>query len=260
MLDPMIQLGIKSGYLTDRGPLLDSIRQSLPALFERVSAEPDSEARRSKMAELNRVLSAQNMEQLGGWQLTQDAERNPDKWASYRDAQNSVQSLRLSENLGLPEAMGLYLARSSTGGQSSPQATASQPAPPALLDIWQQYATNTGLSVPQPQQQYSAPPQAMPLQAAQQQASPTPPAQMSLGQVQPQSGSQSTSGTSAYPGQRYQQQSLGGLNWQQPQQRQGQQQAAPLQTGQQGGGLGMGGRYGQRRQQGLGMLGQQLIA
>ncbi len=84
------------------------------------------------------------------------------------------------------------------------------------------------------------------------------PAQMSLGQVQPKTASPSATGTTAYPGQRYQPQSLGGFGWQQPQQRQGQPQASPIQTGQQG--LGIGGGIPQRRQSGLGMLGQQLIA
>lgn len=144
----------------------------------------------------------------------------------------------------------------------------TQPAAPtpSLLDTWQGYAQQAGWTAPQPNQQ-AAPP-ALPAwfnQAPswmQQQQAPMPtaqqtvaPSQMSLGQVQPQSPSSTTS----WPGQRYQQPSLGGLNW--SQQGQGQQQGQqfnqqPLQTGQQS----MGGRYGQRRQQGLGMLGQALIA
>lgn len=122
-----------------------------------------------------------------------------------------------------------------------PQATAATPQS-SLLDTWQQYGSNQGWSQ----------------QAAQQT---TPPAQMSLGQAQPQAATSSVSaGTSsaAYPGQRYQPQSLGGFNWQQSQQRQG-QQPAPMQTGQQSF-PGMSGGYRQRRQPGLGMLAQHLIA
>lgn len=136
-------------------------------------------------------------------------------------------------------APGVNPNRMLPGQPQAPQ----QSAPSSLFDTWQQYATNAGWSAAQQQP------------VAQQ---PTAPAQMSLGQVQPQAASQSATSTTAYPGQRYQQQSLGGFGWQQPQQRQGQQQAAPMQTGQQG--LGMGGGYRQRRQSGLGMLGQQLIA
>ena len=166
-----------------------------------------------------------------------------------------------------------YAASQATNQNTSPVQTQNAIPAPSLLDTWQQYATSQGWTAPQPAaaqpQQQSAPdwfnqapswwnqqPQQQPQQQAQPAAAPqtVAPAQMSLGQVQPQSAS-----ATAYPGQRYQQQSLGGLSWsQQNQGQQSGQQASPLQTGQQG--LGMGGGFRQRRQPGLGMLGQQLIA
>lgn len=116
-----------------------------------------------------------------------------------------------------------------------PQAQPVQAATPSLFNSWQGYTQRAGQSAPQ--------------------AEAVPPAQMNLGQVQPQAASRSATGSTAYPGQRYQPQSLGGLG--------GQQQSFGQQQGQQGGqqGFGIGGGHSRRRGgQGLGMLASSLIA